>query len=72
MQVTLNLIVAVAKRETSEKNRAPDIVRKIRVGISDPQAKDMPAVDSYSSCVDAMSNIIVTALAPPLARNRPL
>ena len=38
----------------------------MRVAISDPQAKDMPIVESYSSCVDAMSNIIITALAPAL------
>ena len=67
-QVTNGHIVAIltVKRDPSGNPRAPDIVRKMRVAISDPQAKDMPIVESYSSCVDAMSNIIITALAPAL------
>ena len=53
-QVSLGSIVAVltVKRDPSGNQREIDVVRKLRVAISDPTSKDSVNVASYSSCVD--------------------
>ncbi len=67
-QVSMGNIVAVLtiKRDPSGNPRAPEVLRKLRVAISDPSAADSVDVESYSCCVDPMSNIVVTALVPAL------
>jgi hypothetical protein len=67
-QVSMGNIVAVLtiKRDPSGNPRAPEILRKLRVAISDPTAADSVDVESYSCCVDPMSNIVITALVPVL------
>ncbi len=67
-QVSMGNIVAVltVKRDPSGNQRELDVVRKLRVAISDPTSKDSVDVVSYSSCVDPMTNIIITAVAPAL------
>ncbi len=53
-QVSLGNIVAVltVKRDPSGNQREIDVVRKLRVAISDPTSKDSVDVASYSSRVD--------------------
>jgi hypothetical protein len=67
-QVALGHIVAVltVKRDPSGTQRELNVVRKLRVAISDPTSKDSVDVPTYSSCVDPMTNIIITAIAPAL------
>ena len=67
-QVSMGNIVAVltVKRDPPGNQREIDVVRKLRVAISGPSSKDSVDVESYSSCVDPMSNIIITAVAPAL------
>jgi hypothetical protein len=67
-QVSMGNIVAVLtmKRDPSGNQRELDVARKLRVAISDPTSKDSVDVKSYSPCVDPMSNIIITAVAPSL------
>ncbi len=62
-QVSMGNIMAVLtiKRGPSGNPRAPQVLRKLRVAISDPTAADSVDVESYSSCVDPLSNIVTTA-----------
>ncbi len=56
-QVSMGNIVAVLtiKRDPSGNPRAPEVLRKLRVAISDPSAADSVDVESCSCCVDPAS-----------------
>jgi hypothetical protein len=66
-RTTVAFIVAVFATKTDPQGdpRNPDIVRKFRVAFADSQGAG-PGVITYSSCVDSMSNMIISAIAPAI------
>jgi hypothetical protein len=58
--------VLTCKADASGDPRAPEIVNKFRIALSDPANQSAVDIPTHSSCVDALANMAVTAVRPAL------
>jgi hypothetical protein len=67
-RVSVGYIVAVltCKHDSAGDPRDPKILNKFRVAYADPARLDGTVVETFSSTVDSLSNVIITALAPAM------
>ena len=63
-RVSIGHVVGVLrlKKDPDGDPREPDVVKKFRVALSDPQSKAM-VIQTYSSTADPMSNMTITAIS---------
>jgi len=58
--------VLTCKADASGDPRAPEVLNKFRISLSDPANHTAVDIPTHSSCVDPVSDMVVTAIRPAL------